>query len=50
MKLDKIQELNNRLSSLLADPQPGLMSWCISLDGVMKELVDGWLGKDGTKK
>lgn len=29
--IEKAQELNRRLSSLLNDPQPGLLSWCILL-------------------
>lgn len=44
MKLEELQELNRRLTGLLADPQPGLMAWCDALGEVMKKLVYGWIG------
>ena len=42
MTLERLQELNRRLSELLDDPQPGLALWCLSLGKVMKQLTEEW--------
>ncbi len=42
MKIEEIKELNDRLTRLLADPQPGLMGWCMALSDVMSSLTAGW--------
>ena len=44
MTLEKIKELNRRLTALLDDPQEGRASWCIALGQVLEELADGWKG------
>ena len=45
MTLERLKELNTRLEDLLKDPQPGLMSWCISLNTVMTALITEWKGE-----
>jgi hypothetical protein len=42
MTIKRLKELSNRLSSLLDDPQPGFVSWCISLNEVMSSLTTEW--------
>lgn len=37
--LDKLKELNRRLTALLADPQPGFMSWQGFLHEVLTEIA-----------
>jgi hypothetical protein len=46
MKIEELKELNRRLTALLDDPQPGLMSWCMALERVMSALVAGWTGEN----
>jgi hypothetical protein len=45
VKIEELQELSKRLDSLMKDPQPGLITWCMFLDDVMNKLVDGWTKK-----
>lgn len=40
--LDRLRELNRRLTALLDDPQPGLFSWCQCLAEVMRDLAGMW--------
>lgn len=49
MSIEKIKDLHARLGGLLADPQPGLMTWMTMLSDVLTELgrFDGKGG--GTK-
>ena len=49
MTIEHIKELNQRLTALLADPQPGFISWCRCLDEVMTELSNEWNKKQENK-
>lgn len=42
MKFDELKRLSDRLAALLADPQPGLISWVQMLHEVMTQLTEGW--------
>lgn len=42
MKLERLQELNNTLTKVLADPQPGLFTWGIWLEDTMRTLCKEW--------
>lgn len=45
MTLDRLKELNRQLQVLLADPQPGLMSWHMCLNDTMSSLISEWTKK-----
>jgi hypothetical protein len=36
--LDELKELNRKLTSLLADPQPGLATWSLALGKVLHDM------------
>ncbi len=41
-----IKDLNRRLTALLDDPHPGLMSWCQEYATVMQTISDFWNRKE----
>lgn len=48
MTLEKLKEHVDKISALLNDPQPGLMSWNEFLDENLKAIIKGYY-ETGTK-
>lgn len=46
MTLEQLKEYNRRLSALLEDPQPGLISWNMFLHDVMTQMCNEFMGQD----
>lgn len=44
MKLEELKRYSDQLSKLLEDPQPGLMSWNMHLNEVLRKICTGYLG------
>ncbi len=48
MKLERIKQLNDQLTILVQDPQPGLIGWCLTLHETMNSLRVEWLQSPDT--
>lgn len=38
-QIKKLKELNDRLTSLLADPEPGIAMWAVAVARVVREMA-----------
>lgn len=45
MTLEELTQRIVSIKSLLDDPQPGLISWCMMLGAGMEELTQRWSGR-----
>jgi hypothetical protein len=42
VKIERIRELNETLTKVLADPQPGHITWCSWLHATMQSICSEW--------